>query len=140
MWHGAVGCACGKARKFMRRFLYLSGVFATLLFGFLSIEGWAQAALPYSATIYDKKGISISYPDGWSLAQPSLDSWVVLNVPPDQQDTQVPTVRLSIGYLERPDHGDALSQLAEYANESSVSPTFLVIGGWPAFQRVQLVV
>jgi hypothetical protein len=60
-------------------------------------------------------------------------------VPPDQQDTQVPTVRLSIGYLERPDHGDALSQLAEYANESGVSSTFLVIGGWPALQRVQLV-
>lgn len=126
-----------RQEKYMRRIL--SCVFATLLFGLLPIEGWAQAALPYSATLYDKKGISISYPDGWSLAQPSLDSWVVLNVPPDQQDTQVPTVRLSIGYLERPDHGDALSQLAEYANESSVSPTFLVIGGWPAMQRVQLV-
>ncbi len=123
----------------MHRLPCLSGVIAALLLGFLSIETSAQTVLPHTASIYDKKGISVSYPDGWSLAQPSLNSWVILNVPADQQDTITPTVRVTIGYLERPDHGDAVSQLAEYANESSVSSTFLTIGGWPALQRVQLV-
>jgi hypothetical protein len=60
-------------------------------------------------------------------------------VPPDQQDTMQPTVRITIGYLERPDHRDAVNQLADYARESSVAPTFLAVGGWPALQRVQLV-
>src|SRR5215467_519229 len=122
----------------MHRLPHRYSVLATLLFGLASI-GWAQAVLPNSASIYDKKGISISYPDGWSLGQPALDSWVILNVPPDQQDTRTPTVQVSIGYLERSSHADAVSQLAEYANESSVSSTFLAIGGWPALQRVQLV-
>jgi hypothetical protein len=114
-------------------------VIAALLFGLLSIESSAQTVLPHTASIDDKKGISVSYPDGWSVAQPTLNSWVILNVPADQQDTTPPTVRVTIGYLERLDHGDAVSQLAEYANESSVSPAFLTIGGWPALQRVQLV-
>jgi hypothetical protein len=44
-----------------------------------------------------------------------------------------------IGYLERRDHAEAVSELAEYAQESRIPPTFLAIGGWPALQRVQLV-
>jgi len=123
----------------MHRLSYLSVVAATWLLGLLSIESMAQTVLPHTTSIYDKKGISVSYPDGWSLAQPALNSWVILNVPADQQDTATPTVRVTIGYLERKDHADALSQLAEYAKESSVSSTFLAIGGWPALQRVQLV-
>lgn len=123
----------------MRHLPCLSGVVTTLLLGLLSINSSAQTALPHTASISDKKGISISYPDGWSIAQPSLNSWVILNVPADQQDTMTPTVRVTIGYLERPDHGDAVNQLADYAKESSASSTFLAIGGWPALQRVQLV-
>src|SRR6266446_387014 len=85
------------------------------------------------------KGITMRFPEGWSAAQPTLNSWVILNVPADQQDTATPTVRVLIGYLDRPDHADAVSQLAEYANESRKLTTFLTIGGWPALQRVQLV-
>ncbi|MBO0696510.1 MAG: hypothetical protein J2P56_10495, partial [Verrucomicrobia bacterium] len=85
------------------------------------------------------KGISVRYPENWSTGQPTSSSWVILNVPAAQQNTAKPTVRVLIGYLERIDHADAVSQLAEYANESSQPSTFLVIGGWPALQRVQLV-
>jgi hypothetical protein len=123
----------------MHRLPCLSCVFATLLLGLLPIDSRAQAVLPHTAAIYDKEGISVSYPDRWSLAQPTRGSWVILNVPPDQQDTQVPTVRVTIGYLKRPDHADAVRQLADYAKESSASSTFLTIGGWPALQRVQFV-
>jgi hypothetical protein len=83
--------------------------------------------------------ITVRFPEGWSVGQPTVNSWVILNVPADQQDTAKPTVRVVIGYLERIDHADAVSQLAEYANESSQPSTFLAIGGWPALQRVQLV-
>src|SRR2546422_11487362 len=94
---------------------------------------------PHTLSMDAEKGISVGYPEGWSTAQPTMTSWVVLNVPADQQDTATPTVRVVIGYLDRPDHADAVSQLAEYANESRKLTTFLTIGGWPALQRVQLV-
>src|SRR5215831_15674254 len=105
-------------QEIMHRLHCLSGVIATLLLGLISVKSSAQAVLPHTVSIYDTKGISVSYPDGWSLAKPTLNSWVILNVPADQQDTAPPTVRVTIGYLERPDHGDAVSQLAEFANES----------------------
>ena len=85
------------------------------------------------------KGITLRFPENWSVGQPTLNSWVILNVPAGHQETTKPTVRVVIGYLERTDHADAVSQLAEYAKESSQPPTFLAIGGWPALQRVQLV-
>src|SRR6266436_2778622 len=85
------------------------------------------------------KGITVRFPEDWSAAEPTQNSWVILNVPADQQNTATPTVRVAIGYLERIDHADAVSQLLEYANESGQPSTFLTIGGWPAMQRVQLV-
>jgi len=108
-----------------------------VLIGFLSIEGTAQQLLPN--TLLLDEGISVRYPDGWSVGQPAMHSWVLLNVPADQQQTVEPTVQVAIGYLVRTDADDALSQLTEYENESATPPTLLTIGGWPAFQRVQLV-
>jgi hypothetical protein len=99
-----------------------------------------QASTPLTQTLsIREKGITVRFPQGWSVGQPTVNSWVILNVPAEKQDTAKPTVRLVIGYLERIDHADAVSQLAEYANESSQRSTFLAIGGWPALQRVQLV-
>ena len=37
----------------------------------LPIAGAAQALLPHTLHIDADKGISISYPDGWSTAQPT---------------------------------------------------------------------
>ena len=100
----------------------------------------AQASKMLTKTLnVGAKGITVRYPEGWSTGQPTLSSWVILNVPAAQQNIAKPTVRVLIGYLERPDHADAVKQLAEYANESSQPSTFLAIGGWPALQRVQLV-
>jgi hypothetical protein len=96
-----------------------------------------SALLPNTASTGD--GISISYPNGWSVTQPTTNTWAIVNEPADQQETVTPSVRLVIGYLARPDHADAVSHLAEYANGSSNPSTFLAIGGWPALQRVQLI-
>jgi hypothetical protein len=99
-----------------------------------------QANIPLTKTLnVAGKGITIRFPEGWSAAQPTQNSWVILNVPADQQDTATPTVRVVIGYLDRTDHNDAVNQLAEYASESRNASSFLTIGGWPALQRVQLV-
>src|SRR5208282_4768872 len=106
--------------------------------GFLSIKSAAaQQLLPNSAQL--DQGISVSYPTGWSIGQPTLHSWVLLNVPSAQLQSVVPTSQVAIGYLIRVSNADAVSQLTQYENESSVTPTLLTIGGWPAFQRVQLV-
>ena len=100
----------------------------------------AQASKMLTKTVsIGAKGITLRFPENWSVGQPTLNSWVILNVPAGHQETTKPTVRVVIGYLERTDHADAVSQLAEYAKESSQPPTFLAIGGWPALQRVQLV-
>jgi hypothetical protein len=100
------------------------------------------AVPPLTQTLHiatDHQGISASYPDDWSVAQPTVNTWVILNVPAGQQASATPTVRVVIGYLQRTDHNDAVSQLAEYARESQTPATFLAIGGWPALQRVQLI-
>jgi hypothetical protein len=102
----------------------------------------AAASSPLLHTLHidtENQGISVSYPDDWSVAQPTVNTQVILNVPADQQESAAPTVRVVIGYLERVDHADAVSQLAEYARESPTPSVFLAIGGWPALQRVQLV-
>jgi len=104
-----------------------------------SSVGQSQPQPLTKSLIIPAKGITVRFPENWSAAQPTQNSWVILNVPNDQQDTAKPTVRVAIGYLERVDHADAVSQLIEYANESSEPATFLTIGGWPAMQRVQLV-
>src|SRR5207249_1506559 len=98
----------------------------------------SSRALTKSLTIA-AKGMALRYPEGWSVGQPTLNSWVILNAPAGQRETVKPTVRVVIGYLERTDHADAVKQLAEYAKESTQPSTFLAIGGWPALQRVQLV-
>jgi hypothetical protein len=105
--------------------------------GFLSIASAAQQLLPNTAHLDD--GISVRYPDGWSLGTPAQHSWVLLNVPGSELETVVPTAQVAIGYLLRPDAASAVSQLTQYANESSTKSTFLTIDGWPALQRVQLV-
>jgi hypothetical protein len=112
---------------------------AYLALAFLPIVCAAQPLKAHTLRIDTDKSISVSYPDLWSVAQPTMNSWVILNVPEDQQNSATPTVRVVIGYLPRIDHADAVSQLAEYAKESRVNSVFLAIGGWPALERVQLV-
>ena len=113
-----------------RRFLVKLAM-AYMALVFLPIVGAAQPLLPHTLHIDTEKGmgISVSYPDDWSVAQPTMNTRVILNVPADLQETVAPTVRVQIGYLARPDHVDAVSQLAEYANESRRPSTFLKIGG-----------
>ena len=94
-------------------------------------------ALPHTLSLPAEE-VSIQYPDEWSLAHPTANTWVVLNVPADQLDRVGPTVRVHIGYLERSDHAGAVRELAEIANEYATQSRFLTIGGWPALERVQL--
>jgi hypothetical protein len=102
----------------------------------------AATTTPLTQTLSFNVGntaVTIGYPDGWSSAQATLNTWVLLNVPLDQQSTATPTIRMYISYLQRVDHNDALNQLQEYVNESPTTPNFLTIGTWTAFQRVQTV-
>jgi hypothetical protein len=73
-----------------------------LALGLLSVETSAQTtALPHTARLDAETGISVSYPEGWSIGQPTKNSWVLLNVPTEKQENTEPTVRISIGYIER---------------------------------------
>ena len=59
----------------------------------------AQASKVLTKTVsIGAKGITLRYPEGWSVGQPTLNSWVILNVPAGQQETTKPTVRSVIGF------------------------------------------
>jgi len=95
---------------------------------------------PPPQTLQIDQGISLSYPADWSYGQPTMNSWVLLNVPMDQLATATPTIRVQITYAVRVDHNDALNQLNEFANEyPNVPVTYVTIGGWPGLQRVQTI-
>jgi Abnormal spindle-like microcephaly-assoc'd, ASPM-SPD-2-Hydin/CARDB len=81
-------------------------------------------------------GISIRYPDGWSVAPKRYDNLdELINVPADQQGIAAETARLKIRVQSRTDHNEALQELQDIVNEVSSPSTFLAIGGWPAMQR-----
>lgn len=130
--------SCSKVRALTPQCMVVSRIIvgAALVFGLFPAVGATQ---PLSQTVRIDGGVSVSYPDGWSIARPTLNSWAILNVPANQQETATPTVRVLIGVGERTDHADAMNQLADIAKESDTPSTFLTIGGWPALQRVQVV-
>jgi Bacterial Ig-like domain (group 3) len=133
-----------KTKILRNAFFSLGAIFALTavlpLAAVKTLIGQSQPSAALTKTLsIPAKGITVRYPDNWSVGQPTQNSWVIINVPADKQDTAKPTVRVAIGYLDRTDHTDAVNQLAEYAHESDNPSTFLVIGGWPALQRVQLV-
>ena len=44
----------------------------------------AQTSKALTKTLnVESKGITVRYPEGWSTGQPTLSSWVILNVPAD---------------------------------------------------------
>jgi len=81
-------------------------------------------------------GISLRYPDGWSVAPRRYANMEeLIDVPADRQNTVEETARLKIRTQSRTDHNEAISELREIAAEVSSPSTFLAIGGWPALQR-----
>src|SRR3972149_58994 len=84
--------------------------------------------------------ITVRYPDNWSVApEQFVNSWKLINVPADQQETTTPTARVKISAETRIDHADALKQLQELGTGLGVDPSeFLEIGGWPALQASHL--
>jgi hypothetical protein len=98
-------------------------------------------ALPHSYDI-QPLGVSLRYPDGWSV-NPYGDAYQVLNVPVDQQaaldvDTLDKTARIIVTFEHGKDHAEVVRRLAEIATEGNWPVNFLNIGGWPALQRVHL--
>ena len=84
--------------------LFAAGVVPSLSGGSgQSQPNQSSRALTKSLTIA-AKGITLRYPEGWSVGQPTLNSWVIVNAPAGRRETVKPTVRVVIGYLERTDH------------------------------------
>ena len=94
-----------------------------------------EVALPNRYDI-PNLGVSIRYPDDWSIAPKRYANMeALINVPADQQNTIGETARIRIRTQSRTDHNEAISELREVAAEVSTPSTFLTIGGWPALQR-----
>src|SRR3990172_3671083 len=128
----------------------IRGLFRNLTFlVVLTIAFLALAALPSVSEAQgpptltqslDIKGedmsITVRYPDNWSVApEQFVNSWKLINVPADQQETTTPTARVKISAETRIDHADALKQLQELGTGLGVDPSeFLEISGWTALQ------
>lgn len=83
-------------------------------------------------------GVTLRYPDGWSIAPERFTNmYELINVPADQQATAAASIRLKIIWETRIDPTEAIRRLGEIADEAS-TPTFLDISGWPALQRRHL--
>jgi len=100
----------------------------------------AQGSPALTQTLYiDAEGITVSYPEGWSVAPKRFtNTHELINVPADQQDTVEATARIKIRIQTRTDHAEAVHELQEIATEVDSPSTFLAIGGWPALQRRHL--
>src|SRR5215813_451737 len=92
----------------------------------------------------EAKGMTLRYPEGWSLVQ-SPDPTVrelQMQVAPDGRravnepaSDSIGIARMQINIEPRLDHADALERLRHIAAEYSGTESFLDIGGWPAYQR-----
>ena len=84
-------------------------------------------------------GITLSYPEGWSLAPRRLTNMSeLINVAANQQNTLKATASIKIRSQTRTNHAEALHELNEIAAEVNSPSTFLNIGDWPALQRRHL--
>ena len=99
----------------------------------------AQSLAPLTQTLSidsDSMGITISYPDDWSVAPKRFTNMVeLINVPADQQNVSPITAGVKVRTQSRTDHTEAVGELKEIAAEVSSPSTFLSIGGWPGLQR-----
>jgi hypothetical protein len=97
----------------------------------------AQGVPPLTRTFsINNLGITMSYPDSWSVApRRFINTYELINVPAAQQHALMATARVKIRVQTRTDHAEAVHELQEIAAEVNSPSTFLAIGGWPALQR-----
>jgi hypothetical protein len=81
------------------------------------------------------RGIVVHYPATWA---PSAQTWgnaAEVVAKGEHGTVLVPEARTLITTEQRLNHKDALERLQQIAGSRPVTVTWLVIGGWPAFQR-----
>jgi hypothetical protein len=127
-------------------FLHVA-VTGTVFINFALLEAQAQ---PTQASTTSKRvfhlgdrGGSIEYPLGWSPYhyQNVHELWNLTperlaNLQPDERET---VARIETAVIPCADHAEAVRRLREIEAESGMTSRFMVIGGWPALQRRQLV-
>jgi len=82
-----------------------------------------------------RKGISVQYPEDWSVGPKRFENMdELINLPPGQQNRPI-TAKIKITTEERKDHAEALQRLEEIRTGiGAPTSAFLSIGGWPAIQ------
>jgi hypothetical protein len=123
-------------RFFLFAFLVVFA-FMVLLYG--RRDAGAQISFKNAVQI---DGLSVGYPDGWSVVRTG-NLTTVVNAPPDQAAsldaaTYTRTARIEITVEPRPDDDDAVTRLGQIAAETNDPASIMTIGGWPAIQRRHL--
>jgi hypothetical protein len=82
-----------------------------------------------------KKGISVQYPEDWSVGPKRFENLTeLINLPANRQNGSI-TATVKITTEERKDHAEALRRLEEIRSGiGAPTSAFLTIGGWPAIQ------
>jgi hypothetical protein len=88
-------------------------------------------------------GVTVRYPAGWSVTQEAHVARIV-NLTPDRFktadfQTHSNATEVLITVQPMPNHAEALRKTRDARAESAAPTTFLMIGGWPAVQRREVV-
>src|SRR5215204_5035775 len=83
-----------------------------------------------------RKGITIQYPEDWSVGPKRFANMdELINLPPEQVGKKSITAKIKITTEERRSHEEALRRLEEVRSGiGAPTSAFLTIGGWPAIQ------
>lgn len=105
-----------------------------LVLGYVAIVlGCGGGSKPSKLELAGK--FAASYPKGWAVAKAEHANTTELEHP----GRGAAHARVVIMTEKRRDHVDALQRLGDIAFQSTARPTFLTIGGWPAFQRREVI-
>ncbi|MCU1329014.1 MAG: hypothetical protein JWN34_4384 [Bryobacterales bacterium] len=125
-----------------RSHLFFCAAFATLITG-LSLRAQSQERTSQTTFHLAGRGGSIAYPSGWSPMHYDNvhELW---NATPEEiaqlsseQRESIPRIETNI--ISFTNHAEAVRRLRDIEAEWGMTSQFLVVGGWPALQRRQLV-
>jgi uncharacterized repeat protein (TIGR01451 family) len=113
--------------------------------GLLILAGGVYPSRASAGTLTVAGGITLTYPDDWSIAPPPYANvQELINVPAGAQATlsaadAKASAHILVSTELRLSHAEAVSRLKELVSDSTAAPTFLAICGWPALQRRSMV-
>src|SRR4051794_29135879 len=121
----------------------LLGVLLCAMGIWLAVVALRAQSAPQSASTFQLAGGSVAVPAGWAPRDYANmhELWNataerIASVSAEERDE---IARIRTGITRTADHAEALRRLQEIEAESNTKSQYIVIGGWPALTRTQLI-